>query len=426
MDVSQAETPLPTIGRSDGVRLAVATAVSGAAAFLVQIGVARLIPSADDVAVFLTFWSTMFIFFGLMSGISVETTRATSAARRLTAPPGPKVGWVGAVVGVGLGGLLAASAPLWGPVVFPRSGTVLALIVAVSALGYALHAVVSGALVGLHHWRTYSTLIMADSALRLVFVLAVAVLGGTLVGPAAGAAAAAFTWIGFVVFSGATRRAVAARADVPTLSFARRLGAASLANGASALLAVGFPTLLSITSAHDEIVTATPLLVAITLTRAPLMIPLNAFQGVAVSHVVGHQEQGVRAIARYIWIIIGVGLVGTLLAWTVGPFLMELLFSKPEYRVDGAVLAGLTLATVGLAVLTLTGAVCQALARHRAFVSGWLAAAAVATALLLLPATIEVRSIVALLVGPLAGIAVHLVALRRRTLQLAAQEIEHG
>lgn len=424
--MSQAETPAPTIGRGDGVRLAVATAVSGAAAFLVQIGVARLIPSEDDVAVFLTFWSAMFIVFGLMSGISVETTRATSSARRLAQPPGPKVWWVGLVVGVGLGGLLAASAPLWGPAVFPRSGTALALVVAAAALGYAFHAVTSGALVGLHHWRTYSTLIVADSVLRLVLVLVVAALGGTLLGPAAGAALAAFTWLGFVLFSSSTRAAVMSRADVPTRTYARRLGAASLANGASALIAVGFPTLLAVTTSHAEFVTATPLLFAITLTRAPLMIPLNAFQGVAVSHVVGNQEQGLRAIARFLWIIVGVGLVGALLAWWIGPFLMQLVFG-PAYRVAGPVLAGLMVATVGLAVLTLTGAVCQALTRHRAFVSGWLVAAAVATSLLLLPGSLEFRSILSLLVGPLAGIAVHLLALRRgRTPDSAPQENRHG
>ncbi len=49
---------------------------------------------------------------------------------------------------------------------------------------------------------------------------------------------------------------------------------------------------------------------------------------------------------------------------------------------------------------------------------GWLTAVALAVALLLLPGALEVRAAVALLAGPVAGIVVHLVALRgaaRRT-----------
>ena len=45
--------------------------------------------------------------------------------------------------------------------------------------------------------------------------------------------------------------------------------------------------------------------------------------------------------------------------------------------------------------------------------SGWIGATLASTLLLLLPWPLETRTVVALLCGPLVGIAVHLVALRR-------------
>jgi uncharacterized membrane protein YeaQ/YmgE (transglycosylase-associated protein family) len=49
---------------------------------------------------------------------------------------------------------------------------------------------------------------------------------------------------------------------------------------------------------------------------------------------------------------------------------------------------------------------------HRAYSAGWIGATVVSTLLLLLPLQLETRTVVALLCGPLVGIAVHLAALR--------------
>ena len=50
---------------------------------------------------------------------------------------------------------------------------------------------------------------------------------------------------------------------------------------------------------------------------------------------------------------------------------------------------------------------------HRAYAAGWIGATLASTLLLLLPWALETRTVVALLCGPLVGIAVHLVALAR-------------
>jgi hypothetical protein len=64
-------------------------------------------------------------------------------------------------------------------------------------------------------------------------------------------------------------------------------------------------------------------------------------------------------------------------------------------------------------MLTLTGAAVVAAALHRAYALGWVGATVASTALLLLPLPLETRTVIALLCGPLVGIAVHLAALTR-------------
>jgi hypothetical protein len=63
--------------------------------------------------------------------------------------------------------------------------------------------------------------------------------------------------------------------------------------------------------------------------------------------------------------------------------------------------------------LPLPGAARVPAALHRAYAAGWVIATVAATLLLLLPLDLEVRTVVALLCGPLLGIAVHLSALAR-------------
>jgi O-antigen/teichoic acid export membrane protein len=111
-------------------------------------------------------------------------------------------------------------------------------------------------------------------------------------------------------------------------------------------------------------------------------------------------------------VVIGVGLVGVLAAWVFGPWLLRSGFGA-EYRADGALLAWLTAAAIAIALLTLTGAATVAAAMHRAYSLGWVSATVASALLLLLPLDLETRTVVALMCGPLVGIAVHMGALSK-------------
>jgi O-antigen/teichoic acid export membrane protein len=407
--------PSPTIGRSDAVRVALASAVAAVSSYVVLALAARVLVPVENNTVFVTYWATLFACFGVLSGVSIETTRTVTAVTATV--PGlprrnPRVLTVGAVVGVLTTSVLGMSAPLWAPRLFPIHPVALGAAVSVGAGAYAVHSVIVGSLAGGRRWRLYARLIGAESGMRLALILVAAALGSAVLGFAWGAALAAFTWVAFLSASPTVRDAAAVRADSGWPTLARRLTASSGATGASAVMVVGFPMLLSITTDATQYKSAAPLLLAITLTRAPLMVPLNAYQGVAVSHFVEHRDAGLRAMTPVARAVVALGVGGAALAFAVGPWLMRLLLGQ-GYDVSGRTLAGLTLAATGLAFLTLTGALCQALTLHGVFVGGWVASLVVAIVVLMTPMTIEHRAVLALLVGPLVGIAIHLVALRR-------------
>jgi hypothetical protein len=68
---------------------------------------------------------------------------------------------------------------------------------------------------------------------------------------------------------------------------------------------------------------------------------------------------------------------------------------------------------VVIAMLTLTGAATVAAALHRAYSLGWVGATVASGLLLLLPLSLQARTVLGLLCGPLVGIGVHLLALAR-------------
>jgi O-antigen/teichoic acid export membrane protein len=174
---------------------------------------------------------------------------------------------------------------------------------------------------------------------------------------------------------------------------------------------MGFPVLLKATSnqlgADGGVV-----ILAVTLTRAPLLVPLTAMQGNLIAHFVDERTERLRALIAPAALVGGIGALGVLAAGLVGPWLLRVGFGA-DYYAGGALLAWLTAAAVAIAMLTLTGAATVAAAMHRAYALGWVGATVASTLLLLLPLPLETRTVVALLCGPLVGIGVHLAALSR-------------
>ena len=400
-----------TRGSTAGVGLAGAAAAGAGLAILLI--TAKVLDEAHN-ADFLAFWAMLFAVLGVLGGIQNETTRAV----RARANGGGAAGGAGGVrtvplalaVGAGLAAVLAATSPWWSGPVFGGHDDVGLVALLAATVAFAGHAAVAGSLAGLGRWHTYSSLVAAEAVARLLLVVAVAVVGATVAGLEVAAPAAPGAWLILLLVSRTGRLALTARSDVPARPFLRQTGQAMLAAACSAAIIVGFPVLLRLTSSEAVYDASAPLLVAVSLTRAPLMVPLGAYQGVAITHFLAHRDRGLAALRPLAGAILGVGLAGAGLAALVGPWLMTLV--RDTYHVDGLVLAGLTFDAALLALLTLTGAAVLAVGRHTAYAVGWVAASVVSLVVLLLPLPVDARAVASLAAGPLAGLLVHVGTLR--------------
>lgn len=253
---------------------------------------------------------------------------------------------------------------------------------------------------------------VTDAVIRLAVAAAAVVIGWGLAGYLWAATAGAVAWLLMLMASPTARSAASLLTPGGIATFVRGAAHSITAAGASAILVMGFPVLLKVTS--DQLgAKGGAVILAVTLTRAPLLVPLSAMQGNLIAHFVDRRTQRLRALIAPALVVGGIGAVGMLAAGLTGPWLLRVGFG-PDYQTGGALLAWLTAAAVAIAMLTLTGAAVVAAALHRAYLLGWVSATVASTLLLLLPMPLETRTVIALLFGPTVGIAIHVAALARR------------
>ena len=402
------------IGARGATSVGVASLIAAAAGYVVLLIVARTVSVAQN-AEFLTFWGLLFFLFGVLGGVQNEATRSVHVARAAGAPVTAKksVGVLpaGLMVGGIMSGAILLSGGWWGHRVLGDAPWPLLVVLALATFAYSGHAAVAGALAGSGQWGTDARLVGAESTGRLALVTGVALVGAGKFGLATACAASAGTWFVLAGISRRVRGAVATSVEDSTPQYMARTAQALLATAASAAIAVGFPVLLRISTTHDVYLGAAPLVLAVQMTRAPLMLPLMAYQGVAITYFVAHIDRGAAPLLRLGAIVLGVGALGGALAALVGPWLM-VAFYGPEYWISGVTLGALTLAAAFLGMLTLSGAAVLAMGRHATYAAGWVAATAVTVAVLLIPAPLEARTAIGLAVGPAVGVLVHLAAIR--------------
>ena len=422
MEQSDGEAPTggskaeAVIGRTGVASVGVASVAAAVAGYLVLVVVARRVPQ-DVNANFLVFWSLFFAGYGVLGGLQQEATRAvgtTMLEGGAGRAGGARVMPWSLLVGAGLAVVTAASSPWWFPTLLVGQPSVVVGVLCAAVVVLAGHVTLVGILAGRRLWTLSAVLTGGESMLRLGLVGVAVAIGAGLVGLEIATVASAVFWLLLIASSRRARTAIGTRGvDTPRRVISRAAQAMVAAAGSAALV-VGFPTLLRLSASSGEWATAAPLVLAISLTRAPLLMPLNAYQGVAITYFLDPRRSRGAALARIVGVIVGFGLVGAALAWLVGPWLMALFFGA-GYRVSGVLLGSLMLDAVALAVVTMTGACVLALGRHRAYAIGWIVAAVASAGLVLLPMPLDSRAVLALGASPLLGAVIHLVALRGAT-----------
>jgi O-antigen/teichoic acid export membrane protein len=411
--------PTPNIGasaspiaRGSVARVATATVLTALCGYAVVYLAARDLAPAGF-SIFAVFWGAFGLVTGAANGLLQETTREVRAAGYLDVLPARRTHplRVAGMLGSGAALLIAGSSPLWSGRVFAEAHWLSVGLLSVGLAGFCLHATLLGMLAGTNRWTQYGALMVTDAVIRVAVAVTTFVIGWGLVGFLWATVAGAGAWLIMIVVSPATRAAARLLTPGGTATFLRGAAHSITAAGASAILVMGFPVLLKST-ANQLGAEGGVVILAVTLTRAPLLVPLTAMQGNLIAHFVDARTERLRALIAPATLVGGIGALGVLAAGLIGPWLLRVGFG-PDYHAGGALLAWLTAAAVAIAMLTLTGAAAVAAALHRAYALGWVGATVASTLLLLLPLPLETRTVVALLCGPLVGIGVHLAALWR-------------
>ncbi|CAM3640390.1 hypothetical protein H7J08_21290 [Mycobacterium frederiksbergense] len=408
-DASAAVPARGPVTRGSVARVGIATALSALCGYAVLYLAARDLDPAGF-SLFGVFWGAFGLVSGAANGLLQESTREVRAMRgqhRRAATTRPMR--IAAVVGIGSAVLIAVTAPLWSARVFTEDQVLSVVLLSIGLAGFCLHATLLGMLAGVDRWTQYGSLMVTDAVFRVAIAATAFVLGWGLAGFLWATVAGSVAWLILLALSPATRDAARLTAAGSARTFLTGAFHSVAAAGASAVLIMGFPVLLKATTG-DLGAAGGVVILAVTLTRAPLLVPLTAMQGNLIAHFVDQSHRRLRALVVPAVAVTSIGGVGVVAAWSAGPWLLRSAFG-PDYQIAGGLLAWFTAGAVAIALLTLTGAATVAAALHRAYALGWVGATLAAVALLLLPLDLETRTVVALLCGPIVGIAVHLYAL---------------
>lgn len=383
-----------------------------------NIGIIYLVSHSLDVhhnKEFLVFWALLFGMFGVQSGIQNETTRATTAP----SPHGPRAIRAGVFWGLLSALVIGATGMVWAPHLLPHSSTAAVVVLACTGALYPIYVTVLGSLGGARQWEWFASSLLVEVGLRVALVLAGALIGASLGGFEGASAAAILTLAPMLLFGRGPRTALLRRADVAFGALLRRQSLAMLSTACTALLINAYPALVAVTTPEESLglppSQAAALMggcmLAVSLTRAPIMMPLTVFVGVAISAFTGHRGSVWAAVRRPFSLLLLVGFLGGAAAWPIGPWILRIF--KPEYDLPGWYFAALVVSSVFMAWLTILGAIALATEHHGLYALGWGLASATGVGSLLLPLHLTLTTLFSVSLGPLAGCAFLFVALQR-------------
>ncbi|WP_406713522.1 hypothetical protein QEV11_00140 [Trueperella pyogenes] len=384
---------------------AVLAAVSGFAILLIG---ARVLSAADN-AIFLSFWSALFLVTGVLSGIQQEVTRATTLADGRGYSPFRFT----LLAGLGMAIAVICAGPFFGPSISGGSSSLIpVLLIALAAFLYAGQMTVTGSLGGVRRWTTFAVVTGGEALVRLAAVGLVAFIGQQALGFEVASVVAFFFWV--LLLATPSRHVLTqVRVSLPRSLFVQNIVWAMAAAGATAFLVNGFPFLMALTTSASEYQASADLAIAVSVTRAPILVPVFAFQAVVVAHYVRNPDQRKATTRRLVSALGAVAVILVPLAALIGPFVMGAVFG-PGYESTPLILGVLVADAVLLAFLVLGGTITIALNRYRDCLIGWYASVALALVLMAtLPLSLVERTLLTLSLAPLVGIVTHFRAILR-------------
>lgn len=390
---------------SGPVLLGLGSAVAGVSGLVVTWAVATS-SGAEQYAVFGVFWSALYLIIGCLFGVQQEVTRVvvSDAPSDASTSAWRFASLISVVVGVSV----VATVPLWGPASLGDEYWPLGLAIAVGAAAYAFVVTVTGVLTGTKVWHGVAFIAATDGIVRLVAIVLTlsftqdpAWLAWAVVLPFP--VTLGLAWL----FYRRNLRGRMVLSDTYGSLFWNICRTVIAAAGASVLIN-GFPAVIAFFARDVSASELGALILALTLTRAPILMPLTALQSfliVALSNRSGRQFWRVFGIAFAG--LIAVGVVGSVIVFFFGTVLLELIFG-PDFAVAGVVLVGLVIGGMSVGGMYVTGPAVLARGGHTVYASGWIVAVIASVGVLLVaPFDLAGTVVFALVLGPVLGILTH-------------------
>lgn len=397
----------PAASKLDGfVLIVVATVITGVAGYLVTWLVYRQIGPAPY-ALFAIFWAALYLVIGGLSGIQQEITRATHTVEFGSRTRPSRARNFAAVVAIVVFVGVIATATLWVEPVFPQVGWPLVWPLAVGAASYVLVATLCGSLYGVTQWRSLALMISVDGLLRLaMFVAGLAITHDIVV----------LAWIVALPFPLAVmllwpviRKEFVGRSelDVGYRVLTWNVSRTVLASISTAVLVSGFPLLLGVTAQAEDPALVGELIFTITLTRAPLIVTVMSLQSYFIVRFRDQPGTWWRTFLGAQGVVIVGAVVLATLGWWLGPAVFSWVSGAPV-SLDGTIIAILVASSALVAALCISAPAVLARSQHFVYSLGWVAAAVVTIVVMVMPMDFLMRVSLALLIGPVAGLIVHL------------------
>lgn len=392
-----------------------ATAFAGIVGYAIQLFAASALSDAQNYITFSVFWSTMFLFGGAVGGAQQELARATHPLTNTDTPTSvlPFIAIsVGAVISVGL----VASFPL-AQSAFAADPYLLSMAFVIGLVGYVLTAVLTGILYGVGKLHAVGLLITSDALLRGIAVMTGLASGASPSYLAFAIAlpfglAVAIVWL---VLGRQLRRRYWLDANTQQLALntLRTVGAAASVG----VMVAGLPLLLETFLSDAPIVLVSSLILTITVTRAPLIIPLMALQSYLVVSFRGRPASLRRRVTLLFAGLLLIGVVGSIVAYYIGPWAIALI-SSGRFQVEPIVVAIIVGSAALVGLMCITSAALLAFQRHNIYLIGWGVAAILTIAsLALAPMDGLGRAMVAICGAPVIGLVIHLIGVFRISTQ---------
>lgn len=398
-----------------------ATAFAGALGYILQALVPVWLRDPSDYLQFSVFWATTFLLVSMLSGLQQEISRTVHPIESLPSEtgradrgkPGRLLFQVGATVALLVALLVPATALFWGESLFPNNAPALVGAMTLALIGYLMIALLSGKFYGLSRFGFAAATTITDAVFRTILVLVPLAIGLGLT-PVAYGVALPFSFAAILIWA-ISRRRLNGRyyVDVGAGKLLRNGGQAMLAALATGVLISGLPTVLRLTSSGLSEQTLAALILALTLTRAPLVVPLLALQSYLV---VGYRNSPSSAASRAIKLTLGLfavtAVVAALVAW-VGYDLLVALYGS-TFALDGFTLAFVVVSGGATAALCIIAPALLAAGLHSRYLAGWAISAVATIVLLAIFGQSLTGTIAAIAIGPLSGCLLCLAMLRTR------------